>query len=211
MKRKTSVRALSSKAQQVTTAAARRAGELIALIERRRKRIAEDFYEIGQALRDLKSRKLYVALGFASFAEMVEGRGLMSVRTAEKLIEVVEAVPRVRALELGAEKAYALARLAASTPEPDDVEQLLTKGVKVGRRKKDVTTLSTREIEEVARDLRPKARPTPTEREARALARALQAALRRAGAREATVGLDREAFVVRMPRRSAEAVTRALA
>ena len=45
----------------------RHAETLLSLIERRKARISEDFYEIGKALRELQQKKLYVAAGFASF------------------------------------------------------------------------------------------------------------------------------------------------
>lgn len=164
------------------TASARRAEELLALVARRKQRIAEDFYEIGTALREIERKKLYVALGYRSFAALLDKRDVMSERTARKLIEIVEAVPRGRALELGSEKAYALARLAAATPDVDDVDDLLTKGVRVRGKKRSVAELSSEKIAAVAREVRPKKR-AEGEREAKSAARTLQTTLRSRGAR----------------------------
>ncbi len=176
------VQGLAKRAVSVTTAAARRAEDLLALIARRKQRITEDFYEIGASLREIERKKLYVALGFKSFAALLQERDVMSERTARKLIEIVESVPRGRALELGSEKAYALARLAAATPELDDIDALLTKGARVRGKQHSVAQLSAAKIAEVARAVRPKKR-SEGEREASSLARTLQATLRRRGAR----------------------------
>lgn len=183
------VKSVSKVAAQASTAAARRAEELLSLIARRKERIAEDFYDIGAALQEIERKKLYVALGFPSFAALLEKRAVMSERTARKLIEIVEAVPRARALELGSEKAYALARLAAATPELDDVDDLLSKGVRVRGKKQSVAKLSSEKIAEVARAVRPKKRGDG-ERAADETARSVQATLRAKGARH----LSAEAF-----------------
>ncbi len=151
----------------------------------RKARIAEDFFEIGEALREILKKKLYVALGYESFAELLTKRQVMSPRTADKLIEIAEAVPRTRAMELGQEKAYALARLAAATPALDSAESLLSEGVKVGGRKKAVAKLSTRDLVKAAQAARPVKKDAAKDAAARS-ARGLQAAVRKAGGKGAT-------------------------
>jgi hypothetical protein len=187
---KTNVRALSKSAVVASTAAARRAEELLSLITRRIKRISEDFFEIGLALQELKKKKLFVALGYASFAAMMAGRRIMSARAADKLIDIVAAVKRDQALVLGQEKAYALARLVAATPEPDTVADVVAEGATVRGKKVAVKDLTTREIAAVAKKARP-TRATPAAAEAKAAARTLQAAARAAGAKHAVVEVER--------------------
>lgn len=186
---KAKVQALAKTAATATTAAARRAEELLSLIARRKKRISEDFFEIGVALQELKKKKLHVALGYASFAAMLAGRGVMSARAADKLIDVVGAVNRDQALELGQEKAYVLARLVALTPALDTVADVLAEGATVRGKKVSVKELTTREIADVAAKARPK-RASPAEAEAKAIAGALQAAARAGGATHATVRVE---------------------
>ena len=61
------------------------------LIERRKARIAEDFYDIGQALTELLKKKLYLVLGYSSFAQMLTKRGVMSARTVIDPLDSVSA------------------------------------------------------------------------------------------------------------------------
>ncbi len=199
---------------KATTAASRRAEELLELIARRKKRITEDFYEIGQALAEIRKKKLYVALGYESFAKLLTARAVMSVRSAEKLIEVVQAVPRTRALDLGPEKSYALARLVAATPEVDSVETILERGVHVGKKRKPVAALSTREFDETTRAVRPTKKKDALAVTAERTARALQAVTRASGARAATATTSKIAggfeVVLRVPVAQCDALLRAL-
>lgn len=185
-----------------STAAARRAEELLALITRRKARIAEDFYEIGTALREIKKKKLYAALGFRSFADLLAKRDVISARSADKLIEIVEAMPRAPALAVGSERAYALARLAAVTPELDSAELILAEGVKVKGRARKVDKLSTRQLEETIRAVRPR-RADPEAAAAKRTAVDVRRRLRDRGAAKATAEPARGAggwwIVVRLP------------
>lgn len=88
-------------AERVSTADKRRAEELLSVIGRRKQQISEAFYEIGLALRELQKRKLHVALGFSSFAAMLQARDVMSAAQAFKLIKLVASVPREQALAMG--------------------------------------------------------------------------------------------------------------
>ncbi|WP_437310232.1 hypothetical protein [Sorangium sp. So ce388] len=174
-------------------AAEKRAQALLELIERRKARIAEDFYEIGEALRELQRKKLYLALGHASFGEMLKARNLMGLTQAKKLIGVVAALPRDRALALGPEKAYALTRYTAATPEVDTPAWLLDQGATVAG--KSLEEISVRELAAEAGKVRAQAagpkRRDPEEQRARSAARAAQAALRKRGAKGATVEAHR--------------------
>ncbi|MBI2394216.1 MAG: hypothetical protein HYV09_31890 [Deltaproteobacteria bacterium] len=187
---------LARLAKSTETAAVKRAHELLELIARRMQRITEDFYDIGTALRELQDKKLYAALGFASLGELLKARRLMSRSRAFELMHIVKTVPRKQALALGAEKSYALARLTAATKEIDTVEELVTAGVEVRGRKRSVDDLSVRELETRVREERVKSRHAkvdPQEKEAARVARVIQAALRKKGAREASVAARRRA------------------
>jgi hypothetical protein len=181
--------ALQGDAVKASSAAEKRAELLIGLITRRKARIAEDFYDVGVALQELQKKKLYLALGHASFADLLRARDILGLSQAKKLIEIVSSLPRDKALQIGPEKAYALARYTAATPEPDTPAQLLDEGAAVaGKRLGD---LSARELTEATGKVRAKAagpkRRDPAEQQARAAARTAQAALRKRGAKGATV------------------------
>ncbi|MBI2393101.1 MAG: hypothetical protein HYV09_26185 [Deltaproteobacteria bacterium] len=206
---------LLAAARKASTAAGKRAEELLALIERRKARIAEDFYEIGLALAEIRKKKLFVALGYSSFGGLLAARKVMSRRTAEKLIGVVSNVPRPKAMELGPEKAYALARLVATTPELDTIDEVLEEGVRVGKGRKKIAGASAREIEEAARAVRAKTeKPDPREVAADKAARTLQAAVRAAGGKGATATASRAKggfeIVLRVDAARVEALVKAL-
>lgn len=136
--------ALASVVRGAGAAAKARGEALVALVERRVARIAEDFYEIGEALRELKEKKLYAAMGYRSFEALLVDRSLPSDRQAAKLIQVVSSVARDQALELGLERAFALVRYTEATPEPDTPGYLLASKAKVGG--KPVAQASVRAI-----------------------------------------------------------------
>lgn len=172
---------------QATAAERKRAEALLAIIDRRKDRLTEDFYDLGEALRELQRKRLYVALGHASFSEMLRARRIMGLSQAKKLIEVVASLPRDRALELGPEKAYALTRYAVATPEVDTPRARLDRGAALDDR--SVEDRSVREIVHAtnkAKALSVKPRPAQ-EREALQAARKLQVWLRKQGARDVVV------------------------
>ena len=98
-------------------------------------------------------------------------------------------------MALGPEKAYGLARLAEATPAPDTGPELAEREIAIGGKKKRGRDASTRELAQAAREARASGRApspaTPEERESRAAARRAQAALRRGGAKHATVEAKR--------------------
>lgn len=164
------------------SAAAKRAEALLELIARRKGRIAEDFYDIGEALREILDKKLYVALGHRSFGELLEQRAVMGRTQASKLVSIARAVPRKQALDLGPEKAYALLQYARATPDVDSVASVLAEGVRTKGRKRAVANVSSREVATEAKALRDKSRKvSEAERDARRAARTAQASLRAHG------------------------------
>ena len=176
-------KALARMAVEAKGAVARhaaRAAELLALIARRMQRIEEDFFDIGAALKELKEKKLFVALGDPTFDAMLAKRVPIGRSQAYKLMAIAEKVTRDQAIELGEEKAYAIARLVATTPEADTVASVLDKGVRVGNKKRSAQHMSRREIEAVKRTVASASKkPDPAERDAKRAARAVQADLRR--------------------------------
>jgi hypothetical protein len=169
------------------------AADLVGIIHRRRDRIAEDFYDIGVALAKLREARLYRALGYARFADLVEHEVGVSDTQAYKLIAITEHLTRERAVELGQEKAAALVQLAAATPERDTATTLGETEIVVGgkRRKVDPATLSVSELREAAKRERkaraPKNERSEAAREGEAIAKRCQAALRKAGFASAVV------------------------
>jgi hypothetical protein len=148
---------LAATATKIREGDRRRAEELLASIARRKERISEDFYEIGKSLRELLRKKLYVALGHESFAEMLAARNVMGAMTAKRLIEVVEKVPLEQALQLGPEKAYALARYTEATPELDTPAGLLESGAEIGGKK--VADASLRDLTRAGKEARARTKP----------------------------------------------------
>lgn len=170
----------------------------IELIKRRRQRIAEDFYDIGEALARLKRPGVAQALGHASFPDLCEAELGMSSAKASYLIAIVTHVPRAEATKLGQDRTVALLQLAEATPETDTAVDL-AKGVLTlpGGEQLHIARASAQQIRDAAKVLRargqksgtsPKARrgrsASPEERE---VASKLQARLRSLGADHATV------------------------
>ena len=186
MKKKASMKSRSTALVGVSTqaklASARHeahANELLALISRRIQRIEEDFFDVGTALRELKEKKLFVALGFRTFDELLAKRVPIGRTQSYKLIAIATKVTREDALTLGEEKAYSIARLVAVTPEADTVASVLSTGVRVGTSKRSAREMSTREIDAAKRSITARAKkPDEGERDAKRSVRAAQAGLR---------------------------------
>ena len=183
----------AAETKKVSAAARDRAESLLAEVERRKQRIAEDFYDIGQALQEIVKKKLFAALGYATFAEMLKARNVMGLSQAHKLIRLVGTVPRDQALALGQEKAIAILDYARATPELDTPGSLVEGGALP--RGKRVADASVRELREATTEVRKKAgkarRPSPEQASADREASALQAWLRKRGAKKATASVVR--------------------
>ena len=82
---------------------------------------------------------------------MLEGRGLMSVVQAAKLIEVSTHFSKNDASRLGPEKAYALARHVARTKQKDDPAEYLLQGFPIGGRRRPIDEVTIRDIREATR------------------------------------------------------------
>jgi hypothetical protein len=171
----------------------RRAEELLAIIQSCKARVGADFYEMATALAELDERKLYGPLGYASFAAMVEQRGLMSASAAFRLVAIYRAIPRSTALQLGPDKAFEWLRLlraqAGPEAETEDVRKLAEEKTEV--RGKPIAELSVREIAELRRrvqERRAAGRRDPAAGDAHRLARALAQRLNAIGAGDARVG-----------------------
>ena len=167
-----------------SAAAQKRLASLLEMIERRKARIVEDFYDIGVALKEIVDKKLYLQAGYASFGDLIDARKIMGKTQAFKLVSIARAVPREKAIEVGSERAYELVRLTEETPEPDTVEDVLVTGVRGPKDRKtvDVSKLSSREIAQKRREIaKAKEKPSDEQLEAKRTARAAQAAMRKAG------------------------------
>ncbi|MBI5494469.1 MAG: hypothetical protein HY904_05535 [Deltaproteobacteria bacterium] len=182
------------------------AEELLLHVQRNMGLITDAFFEIGTALTELNNNRLYTALGYRSFEQMLERRRLMSQAQANKLIAVATLVPREAAVKLGPEKSYALTRLAQVSKAPGGLAALLESGKVRGRSLESVTV---RELSDLTRELRGEriTRASQARVQARRAARAAQAALRKAGvegARVEAVGPRGESIRVSLSARDLE-------
>lgn len=88
----------------------REAERLIGKVDALREQVTQTFYRMGVALRALSRPQIYGALGYGSFADLLEDREVTSRFTAMKLISVVDHLEEEVALRLGVEKSYAFIR-----------------------------------------------------------------------------------------------------
>jgi hypothetical protein len=164
----------------------KRLAELVALIRRRKDDVVDAFYDIGEALREIVTRKLFVAGGYGSIGAFLKAQALMSRTQAFKLIKVVDSIPRSRAMKLGQERAFALVAYAEATPEKDSPESLVSDKAQLGG--KPVTVVPVREIRAATEKLnaaKHKAKRTPAQlkqhKQMDALTDGLRAALKTLG------------------------------
>lgn len=185
----------------------RRLGELLALVRRRVTEVAEGFYDIGEALREILDHKLYAAAGHASLEALLKAEGMMSFRQASKLIAVVREVPREKALALGQERAYALVAFTRATPEDDSPAALIAEDAAL-------SNASVRQIAAATREARAKAkRPKTAAARAKAkaddaLVKALRAILREVGISRAAITAGRGDVRIVVSRAAVERATR---
>jgi hypothetical protein len=167
----------------------------IALIRRRRDRITEDFYDIGEAIVRLRRPGVVAALGYASFAALCEKALGMGETQASHLVTIVGSLGREDALRLGQERSAALISVAHAMPAKAEVVALATAKVKLPSGKRvDIAKASVAELKEVARELRgarnPDAKPArgrTTSPDERAAATAFEARLHAEGITTARV------------------------
>ncbi len=161
-----------------------RAVDLLGKIATRKDDIARAFYDIGTALAELHEKKLYGALGYATFDAMLEDRDMMSGQYARRLIQIAGAFDREQAQRLGPDKAYALVRYVARTKQADDPAEYLLEGFPVpGGKRRPIDQVAARDITAATRMvvLRQKGEHSASERarrDAASAARKLQAKLR---------------------------------
>lgn len=94
----------------------RRGLELLDRIAALRERLDERFYDVALALLELDRRRLWEALGHASFDAMLAAHPVIERSTAVRLVALPDAIPREEAEVLGARKA--LARVARGLVTP---------------------------------------------------------------------------------------------
>lgn len=169
------------------------ATELMAELHHQRGQVAKGFYAMGLLLRELSLPQRYqVELGFATFEDLLAQRHMTNRMTALKYIAVVTILDEIIATELGIERSYALVRYASAKSKAEDAPQLFHQNPVIDG--ESLRDMSSRELLRAARALRapttPRA-PTDEEHAARRAARALQAALRRSGAKGAVARAQR--------------------
>ncbi len=96
----------------------------IALIHRRRARITEDFYDVGEALVRLKAPGVAASLGYPSFSALCAAELGLSATKAAQLVDIVRGTTRDDAVAFGQDRVAALLALADATPEVDSATSL---------------------------------------------------------------------------------------
>ncbi len=174
-----------------------RALELVALVRRRKAEIADAFYDMGEALRELGTDDMLLALRRKSFEEVCKKDCGISVALADSLVKVVKAMTRREAIRFGRTKAIALVELAAATPADDTPAGLarqqqvrLADGESVDPRRASAQTIEAaakreRQFQAARRGGARRGRTTTAEE--RALAAELQKRLRKRGLDRVTV------------------------
>lgn len=114
-------------------------------------RITASFYEMGEALGRILDEKLYLALGYASFVDLLQGESLLGATQAKKLIAVRKSFDRAQAMRVGPERAYALTRYVARTGSTASPSELVTKGFPLGGRRTPIEQVPVRRIDEAGR------------------------------------------------------------
>jgi len=134
-----------------------RLAELVAEIRRRLASIVEGFYDVGEGLREIVDKRLYLSDDHANFETFLTATRLMSPRRAAKLVAVARGVPRTRALALGQERAYAL--LSYAKVANDDVALRSADATRAGRPVEEVSVREILAATQVARAERRGERP----------------------------------------------------
>jgi hypothetical protein len=152
--------------RELGTAAARKAESLIALIERRKERIAEDYWDIGAALLELQKKKLYAAIGYRSMEQLVVMRKIVSWTMCKQLVEIAGSMDRDDAVAIGSsEKAYYLARYVDRTPAIDTVKAFVASGVPINRRTRPINEVSAADLRAATKRVRAKTAPLAADKE----------------------------------------------
>ncbi len=184
-----------------------RAQALTQSIVRRKKRIAEEFYDLGLELVELKRKGYYRKVyGYPTLSAFLDGFGLYSSTQARKLMKIVQSMTRERAIGLGVEKAYASVVLVEATPESDTAEEIFARGRKVSGKKP--AKASVRDFVEETKAVRARAKPRKVRSEKERLEAAtvdsgvskLRALLAKVGLERVTIKLGEDEAVIRISR-----------
>lgn len=159
-----------------------RLAELVALVKQRMTDVVASFWDIGEALSEVRRDKLYVVERHRTFEAFLSAHDLPGKTQAARLIAVARETPRAVAVKLGQEKTYALLGFTDATPEADTPADIADGRKVFGG--KTAGQASLRDIERATREQRAKnesAKPKTKAQLARARA---DAALRRRVAAE---------------------------
>jgi hypothetical protein len=91
----------------------------LAQIKALRKNLPKNFFEIGNVLKDIESRRLYEAKRFPSFESFVEREIDLGKTTALRLVRVVGLFQKEGALEVGMDRLFTAIATIDSAGEPD--------------------------------------------------------------------------------------------
>lgn len=169
-------------------------------------RIARDFWELGRRLMAMRDEGIHTALGYDRLDALFADRIGIAPTMAFKLIVVAEQLPRVEAVKLGQEKAYALVALARATPGVDSAAELAASDVEVAG--KPLSQASLRELQAAVAAARPKRPRTLAERgranAERRLIKGLHERLDALGLPRREIACEGDAVILRLTRRQVQ-------
>jgi hypothetical protein len=147
---------------------------------------------MGCELAELCDGEYHAALGYPTFAAMIEDHDLVSRSVAWRLIAIYRSIPRNTARQLGPQKSLEWLRLLRTVAGPDATEQQVNAAARQPAvvQGTPVADLSTRQLVELRRrsvERQAMARKDPGATDAHKLARAIAQLLRRHGAEDASV------------------------
>ena len=127
----------------------------ISLIRKRRATLADDFLDVGEALRILKGEGMFEALGRADFDDVCARDLDLAESTADAMISLSERIERELEKELGRDRSSALLALIDAVPEDDRPMNLLDATIQLPTGGKLVVRGATAaEVREAARSFR---------------------------------------------------------
>ena len=190
-KRLETAQALARDAQQTIAASRARGEELIKRAQRLQQNIAKDFWELGRLLQEMRDQSIHRAFGFERLEDLIDERLSIPRTLAWKLMAVAEHLPRLEAVKLGQEKAYALVAYTKAAPKVGDPAALAKADAKVGG--KALSEASVRDLQSAIAAVRAKLPKSLAARKKERLDRELLKTVRE---RLGAVGVPKAAIVM---------------
>lgn len=184
------LRALVAAATKSAAATKKEAEKLLRRAKRLESASDAASHAFGRELAKLTPPAIHQALGAKSFDALLRAHFTLSPRQADKLVAAAPAYARKIFDQLGLERAHALVRYVALTPEKDVAETLARLDAEIDGRR--ISESSVTDLERAIAKLRPPKKRTPEERAAARAAAQAQRAARQKGAKKATARATRD-------------------